>query len=179
MQSSLVLNGAYCDVVRGQLAAQEENRKKKTKGRLVGDGLPRLLTSAAFVERVIAFHNTAAKKAVELENRKVARVERAAAMAEWKELDTTRKTRNDEIRAQWKIEVLAWEAERDHMKALHKRPGWKKPTLKGLLFLTVPKPTFISGPSPDGNEPAGDHVSAVGSGSDSSSDSGDGSSDDY
>ncbi|KAJ7723325.1 hypothetical protein DFH07DRAFT_1005419, partial [Mycena maculata] len=55
MQSSLVLNGAYCNVVRGQLAAQEENRKKKTKGRLVGDGLPCLLTSAAFVERVIAF----------------------------------------------------------------------------------------------------------------------------
>lgn len=57
MQSSLVLNGAYCNLVCSQLAAQEESKKKKTKGRLVGDGLPRLLLSSAFVKRVVEFHD--------------------------------------------------------------------------------------------------------------------------
>ncbi|KAJ7754670.1 hypothetical protein DFH07DRAFT_743702 [Mycena maculata] len=44
MQSALVLNGAYCDLVRG--------KNKKKKGRLVGDGLPRLLTAREACRRV-------------------------------------------------------------------------------------------------------------------------------
>ncbi|KAJ7438902.1 hypothetical protein B0H11DRAFT_1752326 [Mycena galericulata] len=155
MQSCLVLNGAYCDVVRGQLAAQEESRKKKAKGRLVGDGLPRLLTSADFVERVIAFHDAAKQKAADLETRKATRNERSSAMEEWKALEADRKARNEEIRVQWKSDVEAWEVERDRAKALHKRAAWKKPSLKGLLFSPVPKPTFISEPTTPGNDGPG------------------------
>ncbi|KAJ7504995.1 hypothetical protein B0H11DRAFT_1709063, partial [Mycena galericulata] len=42
-QATQVLNGAYCDLVRGQLATQEKKKNQKKKGRLVGDGLPCLL----------------------------------------------------------------------------------------------------------------------------------------
>lgn len=49
MQSVLVLNGAYVDLVCGQLAAQEKRKMERKKGRLVGDRLPRLLTLREFV----------------------------------------------------------------------------------------------------------------------------------
>jgi hypothetical protein len=55
MQLVLVLNGAYIDLVRGQLAVQEKKKLDKKKGKLekkgclMGDGLPRLLTSKEFV----------------------------------------------------------------------------------------------------------------------------------
>ncbi|KAJ6593782.1 hypothetical protein B0H19DRAFT_903230, partial [Mycena capillaripes] len=55
MQSALVLNGTYVSLVRKQLAAQEKKQGVKKKGRLVGDGLPRLLTSKEFVRRVTEF----------------------------------------------------------------------------------------------------------------------------
>jgi hypothetical protein len=142
MQSALVLNGTYCDLVRSQLAAQEEKKNKKKKGRLVGDGLPRLLTAREFVRRVAEFEKTATEKATALEQRKATRAEKAEAMKEWKMLDEERKERNHEIRNEWKEQVQAWEAERDLAKEEHRRPRWKKPVLKGLLFSPLPKPGF-------------------------------------
>lgn len=146
MQSSLVLNGAYCDLVRGQLAAQEESKKEKKKGRLVGDGMPRLLTATAFVRRVEEFHKTVEAKASQQAERRVTREDKKKGMAEWQELEQVRKEENVAIRARWKADVKAWEVERDRAKLLHKRPSWKKPTLKGQLFSAVPKPAFaVSG----------------------------------
>ncbi|KAJ7937495.1 hypothetical protein B0H13DRAFT_1504863, partial [Mycena leptocephala] len=77
MQSALVLNGAYVDVVRGQLAAQEKKKKGNKKGLLVGDGLPRLLTSREFVQRVAEFEQQATEKAEALQQRKVTREEKS------------------------------------------------------------------------------------------------------
>ncbi|KAF8142262.1 hypothetical protein K438DRAFT_1553664, partial [Mycena galopus ATCC 62051] len=113
MQSSLVLNGAYCDLVRGQLAAQEESKKAKQKGRLVGDGMPRLLTATAFVTRVETFQKAAEAKVSQQSERKITREERKKAMAEWEELERVRKVENVAIRAQWQVDCKAWEAERD------------------------------------------------------------------
>ncbi|KAE9396381.1 hypothetical protein BT96DRAFT_790884, partial [Gymnopus androsaceus JB14] len=42
MQSSMVLNTAYCKRLCDQLEAQEESQKRTAKGKLMGDGLPRL-----------------------------------------------------------------------------------------------------------------------------------------
>ncbi|KAJ7127468.1 hypothetical protein C8R43DRAFT_832917, partial [Mycena crocata] len=146
MQSALVLNGAYCDLVRGQLAAQEAKKNRKKKGRLVGDGLPRLLTARAFVRRVEEFEKTATEKAAALEQRKATRVEKADAMKEWKVLDDERKERNKEIRQDWQQQVKEWEDERDLAREQHRRPGWKKPVLKALLFPPLPKPGFAVDP---------------------------------
>ncbi|KAJ7793214.1 hypothetical protein B0H14DRAFT_3159747 [Mycena olivaceomarginata] len=145
MQSSLVLNGAYCDLVRGQLPAQEESKKSKKKGKLVGDGMPRLLTSKDFPK----------KKEAEMKKRRATKAEKSTAMSQWKELEKARKAENAAIRARWQEDVKAWEEERDRAKAHGKRPSWNKPVLKGQLFSPVPKPTFatneqeepIAGPS--------------------------------
>ncbi|KAJ7890342.1 hypothetical protein B0H13DRAFT_1602433 [Mycena leptocephala] len=146
MQSALVLNGAYCDLVRSQLAAQEDKKNRKKKGRLVGDGLPRLLTAREFVRRVEEFEKNATEKAAALEQRKVTRLEKADALKDWKALDEERKEQNKEIREAWKERVKEWEVERDLAREEHRRPGWKKPVLKGLLFPPLPKPGFAVGP---------------------------------
>ncbi|KAJ7710177.1 hypothetical protein B0H16DRAFT_1344260 [Mycena metata] len=114
MQSALVLNGAYIDLVRGQLEAQEKKtREKKKGGRLVGDGLPRLLTTREFVKRVAEFEQQAAEKAEGLKERKANREEKSEATKAWKALDDERKERNKEIKREWAIRVTEWEVERD------------------------------------------------------------------
>ncbi|KAJ7819241.1 hypothetical protein B0H13DRAFT_1661490 [Mycena leptocephala] len=143
LQSALVLNGAYVDVVRGQLAAQEKKKGRgNKKGRLVGDGLPRLLTARDFVRRVAEFEQDTAEKAEALNKRKATREERSGALKEWKVLDDQRKERNKEIRLAHAIRVTEWEAERDLAKQQHRCPGWKKPSVKGLLFSPLPKPGY-------------------------------------
>nr|GAT48919.1 predicted protein [Mycena chlorophos] len=141
MQSSLVLNAAYCDRIRGQLAARESAQSKKRATRLVGDGLPHLLTAAEFVERVTAFEEAAKVKAAATAARKATAAEKKAMRDEWKELDDVRKAWNEEIRAEVQEEVAAWQAEKEQLNG--KRPGWKKPITKGKLFPPLPKPWQI------------------------------------
>ncbi|KAF8207773.1 hypothetical protein K438DRAFT_1464265, partial [Mycena galopus ATCC 62051] len=130
MESALVLNGAYVDVVRGQLEAQEQKKScGNKKERLVGDGLPRLLTSRDFVQRVAEFGQAATDKAEALQKRKATRDEKSEAMKKWKVLDDERKERNKEIKREHAIWVTEWEAERDLAKQQHRRPRWKKPSV--------------------------------------------------
>ncbi|KAJ7362779.1 hypothetical protein DFH08DRAFT_1025194 [Mycena albidolilacea] len=145
MQSALVLNGAYVDLVWGQLAAQEKKKTDKKKGRLVGDGLPWLLTSREFVRRVTEFEKNAREKEG-LKQRKADREEKSTAMKEWKELDDARKARNKVIKEEHTVRLKAWEAERELAKLEHRRAHWKKPTLKGLLFSPLPKPGYAVEP---------------------------------
>jgi hypothetical protein len=66
-------------------------KKRKKKGRLVGDGLPRLLTATEFVSRVVQFEVDRVAKEDGLTKRRSMRDERAVALAEWKRLDEERK----------------------------------------------------------------------------------------
>jgi hypothetical protein len=52
LQSASLLQGRYCETLHSQLAAQEDKRKSEKKGKLIGDGLPRLLTDPDFIMRV-------------------------------------------------------------------------------------------------------------------------------
>ncbi|KAK7028748.1 hypothetical protein R3P38DRAFT_2525562 [Favolaschia claudopus] len=175
MQSSLVLNGAYCDVVQGQLAAQEESRKSKQKGRLVGDGLPRLLTSNEFMRRVDQFHTAAQEKEADLAVRRVEKAGHKTALEEWKKQEANRKAENLLIRARWQEDVKAWEQERDRTKLLGHRPSWNKPVLKGKLIAPIPKPSLKA---KERNAPRASSSHRRGESSDSSSSSSDSSSSD-
>jgi hypothetical protein len=139
LQASAILNGAYVDVVRGQLEAQEEKKKKKKKGRLVGDGLPRLLTAAAFVNRVVQFEADKVQKAADLVQRRSVREERAMALVEWKRLDDERKDMNEVMKDLWQEAVEDWEKERDSAKLQKRKPRWKKLVLKGTLLPPIPQ----------------------------------------
>ncbi|KAF8239095.1 hypothetical protein L208DRAFT_1374829 [Tricholoma matsutake] len=87
MQSAAVLNGAYCDLICGQLAAQEESKKRKQKGHLVGNGLPHLLSSQKFVAHIVEFHNNAVATAEAVKKRKASWEEHTGAMNGWKLLE--------------------------------------------------------------------------------------------
>ncbi|KAH7890277.1 hypothetical protein F5I97DRAFT_1799668, partial [Phlebopus sp. FC_14] len=63
MQSTVVLQSMFCNRLSSQLATQEKRQKKKKKGQLNGDGLPRLLTSNKFYNRVIKHQREYKKKA--------------------------------------------------------------------------------------------------------------------
>ncbi|KAG2738869.1 hypothetical protein P692DRAFT_201672883, partial [Suillus brevipes Sb2] len=60
MQSTAVLQEMYCKTLSSQLAAQEEKKLARKWEKLVGDGLPRLLTGDEFYRSVVD-HNNAAR----------------------------------------------------------------------------------------------------------------------
>ncbi|KAF5341659.1 hypothetical protein D9611_002144 [Ephemerocybe angulata] len=93
LQASNILNETYCNKLRFQLAAKEEKAAKKGKGRgkLMGDGLPRMLSGDEFHARVVEF-------------------------TEWQRQEELRKEKRGNVRALWKEEVAKWEVEKERIK---------------------------------------------------------------
>lgn len=61
-QATLVLQGMYIERVTKELANHEEKQKKRKKGQLNGDGLPKLLTGDEFYNRVVDHHTAMAEQ---------------------------------------------------------------------------------------------------------------------
>ncbi|KZV67729.1 hypothetical protein PENSPDRAFT_555186, partial [Peniophora sp. CONT] len=121
----------YCERVRSQLV-DKEAKKKSTRQRLMGDGLPRLLTSDAFFARVQThekqLRDEAAQKAVRARGGDAYK----SAMAEYSSLSRERDALNDAIKAAHAKSVAEWEAERDCQKKVGKRARWTKPVREAL-----------------------------------------------
>lgn len=118
MQSTMVLQSMFCERLSGQLATQEEKQKKKRKkGQLNGDGLPRLLTSDEFYNRVVQHENACEEEEVARESRRNQREERAALMVIWQEAENERRKRNESRKETYKEELRLWEEERVRAKA--------------------------------------------------------------
>ncbi len=139
LQSSLVLQDAHNKRLRAQLGAQELNKKRKSNEKLIGDGLPRLLTGPDFVDRVIRFKATQEERAAEKERNQKRRHDMDIVLAdeveEWGREERERKVINAAALANWHAEVAEWEIERDRARTFHKRPAWMKPK----------KPVFTKG----------------------------------
>jgi hypothetical protein len=142
LQAASVLQIQYCDRVRGQLAAQEEKAGRKKGTRLVGDGLPRMLTGDVFVAQVITHENAMEAEAREKEMRAKRRAERSEELAHWKREEIERKERNKATRANFEAQKLEWEAERDLAKLEKRRPQWNKPKM-GIIEKPVPRPERV------------------------------------
>ncbi|KAG1721217.1 hypothetical protein EDB19DRAFT_1646620 [Suillus lakei] len=84
LQAASVLQIQYCNQVHGQLAAQEEKAGRKKGTRLVGDGLPCMLTGDVFVAQVITHENAMEAEAREKEMRAKRRAEHSEELAHWK-----------------------------------------------------------------------------------------------
>ena len=92
LQAANILNEAYCSRLRGQLAHKEEKQANpKGKGKLMGSGLPCLLSGDWFYERVVEFEahqrEEECKKAARVESRE----ERGEVLTRWKEKQEERK----------------------------------------------------------------------------------------
>ncbi|KAF5334791.1 hypothetical protein D9611_012962 [Ephemerocybe angulata] len=127
-QAANILNEAYCNKLRFQLAAKEEKGKKKGKGKLMGDGLPRMLTGDEFYEKVVQF--TEWQK--EEEARKAAQIDNKAlwqqAVKKWEEDEVVRKAENEAIKKRNKEKQTKWQND-------------KKAATKAKQTFSTPKPT--------------------------------------
>ncbi|KLO12685.1 hypothetical protein SCHPADRAFT_829156 [Schizopora paradoxa] len=140
IQACCVLQSLYCERLRSQLNAKvKKATDKKGSGKLVGDGLPRLLMADDFVERVRAFVERQLAEADEKERMRTKKDAYAVALQQWNEAEEVRKARNEERRAEWKEEVGRWQVENALAKQDHRRPRWIKPVL-GKLPKAAPKP---------------------------------------
>jgi hypothetical protein len=92
LQAANILNEAYCSRIRGQLAHKEEKGKQiKGKGKLVGDGLPCLLSGDVFYEKVVDAEVGQRREEHEKVARKELREDRAGLLVEWKKQQEKRR----------------------------------------------------------------------------------------
>ena len=83
-----MLNEMYCSMLQGQLAHYKKKKNTpKGVGKLVGDRLPRLLSSDEFYERVVEFADRQKRTELEKAERNEARERRAEVMKEWHKVD--------------------------------------------------------------------------------------------
>ncbi|KAM5538937.1 hypothetical protein V8D89_007432 [Ganoderma adspersum] len=119
LQAAHVLNGLFIDRVQDRLEGQEEKEARPSKKRkLLGNGLPKLLTDDKVFTAV---------------------AEHEAEQEREKELQAKRKEdskRYEEALAAWKI----FEREHDKEKAEAKQQGWKAGMAKPVLGPIEPKP---------------------------------------
>ena len=118
LQAANILNEAYTDRLVKKLAAQEEKRAKKKKKttRLVGDGLPRLLTGDEFYEMAKGKKREAEVAARQKEVRKDGRAAYKVAIERWKLAEQERKDAKVLANAAFQKAVAAWEMKRDAAK---------------------------------------------------------------
>lgn len=121
LQAANILNEMYCNLLRGQLANYEKKKNAaKASGKLMGDGLPRLLSADDFYECMIEFTKMQERTEWEKEIRQQAWEERAEAMKVWKRCEDERKVQNAAQVVRYKEALKVWEVER--AKAKVERP---------------------------------------------------------
>jgi hypothetical protein len=131
-QAQLVLADRHCSLLQGQLNAKETSaaarREGKGKGKLMGDGLPRVLTQGTFYDQCVENRRLEeaaqeAKRQREIKNAEVKRIRE-----DWNEQEQARKTVDREAYRIWKEGPLAeWEAEKALRKAEGRRARWTRP----------------------------------------------------
>ncbi|KAI6012293.1 hypothetical protein PISMIDRAFT_103525, partial [Pisolithus microcarpus 441] len=94
-------------------SGRQGKKRKKRKGKLMGDGLPRLLTGEAFYNRVVEFENAAAEEEVQRENQRKQKESQAEALGAWKVADKEWQQCNKACNETYKTELGNWKAERE------------------------------------------------------------------
>ncbi|KAG2045255.1 hypothetical protein BDR03DRAFT_848963 [Suillus americanus] len=169
LQATNVLNQLYCLQLRGQLANQEAKKQSKKKnGKLMSDGLPRLLSSDEFYERVMNHEKEQKRVADDKKTRREEREQRSGALATWKRLEDERKQENNEQHTRYHEAVEIWNEEKSKAKLLKQKFMLKKPVL-GKLQPPVPRPRF-NACEDDDNESAEDVIALNEDSSDDSDD---------
>ncbi|VDB92033.1 unnamed protein product [Peniophora sp. CBMAI 1063] len=138
---TLVLQSDYVDRVRSQLI-DKENKKTSTRQKLVGDGLPRLLTDDAFFARVQEHEKRMAEDAAGKESRKLGAEGYKAAKVEWEYQSRKRREQNDAIKAEYAGKLAEWKTQCEQRKRDGDRSrasAIPKP-LRGPLVAAIPKP---------------------------------------
>ena len=165
LQASNILNEAYAARLKKQLAAKEEKRGKKKTLKLVGDGLPRLLSGDEFYELAKEKEKEVHAEERQKEAKKVGRVAYKEAVEQWAVAEQQRKEAKGHAVASFKEALAAWEKKRDSAKAKGKKFVERKPK-QDAAPKAIPKPKlkdFLEHRGKDKEaEETGDHSSEDG-----------------
>ncbi|KAG8759844.1 hypothetical protein FRC11_001297 [Ceratobasidium sp. 423] len=129
--AQVVLAEWQCRLLQGQLAAKEDRiearRLAKGKGKLLGDGLPQLLTGGKFYRHAVEHNEQVAAKAKAQEQKKEEAAEKKQLKGGWLASDQACKEENKRAHNMYKAGPLAvWEEERDQAKSQGCQMRWKK-----------------------------------------------------
>jgi hypothetical protein len=148
LQASNILNEAYVERLRKALETKEEKKNKKRKvTKLVGDGLPRLLTGDKFYELAKEKEREVREIEKQKEARKGGKVAYRMAIEEWDEAEQARKDETTTIKANWEKSVAAWTRKKAAAAKKGNKFTEKKPKRDALPRKT-PKPKlkdFVGG----------------------------------
>ncbi|EPQ53839.1 hypothetical protein GLOTRDRAFT_94965 [Gloeophyllum trabeum ATCC 11539] len=139
LQAAAVLHTQYLSRVRAELQAQKEKKAKGKGFKLMGDGMPKVLTNDDFIEKVKERDRLLDAIADEKEARKQARDEYQLQMAEWRNEEDARKARNDAKTAEYRKRLAEYKAESEKARREKRRIQLKKPS-RGPLEKAKAKP---------------------------------------
>jgi len=139
LQASNILNEAYTERLRKALEAREEKREKKKGIKLVGNGLPKLLSGDKFYELAQAKEKEVHEDLKQKEAWKEGQVAYDAAVEEWAVADQEWKDEQDAIKANNMQMKAAWDKRK--AAAAKKEKKFTKPKPKSMpLPKVIPRP---------------------------------------
>ncbi|KAG1735677.1 uncharacterized protein EDB91DRAFT_1083591 [Suillus paluster] len=136
LQASNILNEMY------SCSSGVKKQAGNNGGKILGDGLPHLLSGDMFYERVVQFEEAQTRAAAEKRMRTEVRKRHAEALADWKKLEDARKAENKARREHYHEALKIWESEKARAKEEKRKLTEKKPTL-GKLIAAIPRPKVI------------------------------------
>ncbi len=133
IQAASVLQGVYLDRVQERMQSQEEKEgRPKKKGKLLGDGRPRLLDDDVFVAHVAEHEKTQRQKELEKKERAAETKRHRKVLEEWKAICKARDERVKTQREQYHEAMARWEKEKVVARAEQRKIGLEKPVLGKL-----------------------------------------------
>ncbi|KDQ51974.1 hypothetical protein JAAARDRAFT_703378, partial [Jaapia argillacea MUCL 33604] len=132
-------------------------RNPAKSSRLVGDGLPWLLTGDVFYEKVVMHEAHQAEEQEAKETRQGERERKAELMAKWKIEDEARVKWNQDKCLLFNEKLAEWRVEQAVAKTEKRHPKWRKP-VPGVIEKPIPRPTAstIEEEDEEDGEDAGD-----------------------
>jgi hypothetical protein len=164
--ATAILQGSYCERLKGQLYAKTDGGQKKSK-RLMGDGLAVLLTGDDFFNRATEQETRLRRKSQLKEARAKVDKKYKAATAIWKQENRERIDQNSADAKFYELELAKWKVEKEVATQEKRKPGWKKPA-KPTRRPPIRKPTRENPTLPDDTD-GSDAASATDSSSGSES----------
>lgn len=134
LQSSMILNELYTECLRQEKGKAKE---KTTNARLLGDGLPVVLSGDEFYEKA---RRHSQKQKFEEERKKQHQTDQAAylqALKKWKEEDAARKEANNKTRTMYQLEIESWNRRKAEAKAAGVKFTEKKPVQGQIINQTA------------------------------------------
>ncbi|KAF8981678.1 hypothetical protein BDQ17DRAFT_1177712, partial [Cyathus striatus] len=135
-----VLQNMYVKDVKTHLEHHEkQSQKKKSKNRIFGDGMPKLMTGDDFFNTVVESEKEREKDKQEKDERRIINTNHTEVLREWKKEENVRLARNRAVQETYQKATKDWKEEDTSARIEGRRPRWEKPK-QGKIKSFVPRP---------------------------------------